>query len=158
MSNLTPKVSVGMPVYNGAETLPAALDSLLAQTYTDFEVLINDNASTDATEAICRAYAARDSRIRYERNSANLGAAGNFNRVFERARGAYFKWFACDDLLAPDYLAECVAALEHLQASASAELARREGLETAVFEAQTSLAQVRAALVGSRQAIPRATG
>ncbi|HRX87344.1 MAG TPA: glycosyltransferase family 2 protein, partial [Phycisphaerae bacterium] len=112
MNGSAPKVSIGMPVYNGAATLAEALDALLAQTFTDFEVVINDNASTDATETICRQYAARDSRIRYERNATNLGAAGNFNRVFERARGVYFKWFACDDLLAPEYLAACVAALD----------------------------------------------
>jgi len=101
-----------MPVYNGADTLAEALDSLLAQTFTDFEVLISDNASTDATEAICREYAERDARILYERNAENLGAAGNFNRVFDRAQGKYFKWFAADDLLAPEYLERCVAALD----------------------------------------------
>jgi glycosyltransferase involved in cell wall biosynthesis len=101
-----------MPVHNGAATLRPALDALRAQTFTDFEVIISDNASTDATEEICRAYAARDPRIRYERNAENLGAAGNFNRVFARARGTYFKWFACDDLLAPEYLERCVRALD----------------------------------------------
>lgn len=112
MSAEIPKVSIGMPVYNGAATLAAALDALLAQTFTDFEVLISDNASTDATESICQAYSRRDARIRYERNPQNLGAAGNFNRVLARARGTYFKWFACDDSLAPTYLERCVAALD----------------------------------------------
>jgi len=101
-----------MPVYNGAATLRAALDGLRAQTFADFEVVINDNASTDATEEICRAYAAQDGRFRYERNANNLGAAGNFNRVFARARGEYFKWFACDDVLAPEFLERCVRALD----------------------------------------------
>jgi glycosyltransferase involved in cell wall biosynthesis len=63
-----PRVRIGLPAYNGERHLPAALDSLLAQTYGDFELIISDNASTDRTEEICREYAARDSRIRYHRS------------------------------------------------------------------------------------------
>ena len=107
-----PKVAIGLPVYNGERYLEAALDAIQAQTFTDYEVVICDNASTDRTEAICRAYEARDQRIRYYRNPANIGAAPNFNRTFELADGEYFKWFAADDLITPDYLEQCVAALD----------------------------------------------
>ncbi|OGG44273.1 MAG: hypothetical protein A3F84_14865 [Candidatus Handelsmanbacteria bacterium RIFCSPLOWO2_12_FULL_64_10] len=107
-----PEVSVGLPVFNGANYLREALDSILAQTYSDFELILSDNASTDGTEEICRAYAARDRRIRYDRSEKNLGAARNFNRAFELSSGKYFKWAAHDDVCAPDFLARCVEALE----------------------------------------------
>ena len=81
---------------------------MLAQTYTDFEVIICDNASTDDTQAICEEYAKKDARIRYVRNPVNLGAAPNYNKSFELSNGRYFNWFAHDDLLAPDYLQRCV--------------------------------------------------
>ncbi len=107
-----PRVSIGLPVYNGESFLEQALDSLLSQTYKDFELIISDNASTDHTEQICRAYAARDHRIRYCRNNTNRGAAWNFNRVFKLARGEYFKWAAHDDLCAPEFLQVCVSAMD----------------------------------------------
>jgi glycosyltransferase involved in cell wall biosynthesis len=107
-----PKVSLGMPVYNGEKYLRETLDSLLAQTFKDFELIISDNSSTDSTEAICREYAARDSRIRYYREVVNRGAGWNYNRVVELARGHYFKWAAHDDLCAPIYLERCVEALD----------------------------------------------
>lgn len=97
-------------MYNGEATLPDALESLAAQTFEDFEVILCDNDSSDGTEAICRAWAERDPRFRYFRNSRNLGAAGNFNRTFELSRGDYFKWLAADDTLEPDYLRVCVEA------------------------------------------------
>jgi len=92
-----PKVSVGMPVYNGENFIREALDSLLAQTFTDFELIISDNASTDRTEAICREYAAKDVRIRYERQGENRGAIANFKFVLDEAQGEYFMWAAADD-------------------------------------------------------------
>ncbi|MFQ3634122.1 glycosyltransferase family 2 protein, partial [Roseiflexus sp.] len=111
-----PSVSIGLPVYNGAQYLVKALDSLLSQTYDDFEIIISDNASSDATPDICREYAARDPRIRYVRNERNVGAAPNYNRVFELSCGKYFKWMAHDDMLEPTYLERCVAVLdEHPQ-------------------------------------------
>jgi glycosyltransferase involved in cell wall biosynthesis len=78
----------------------------------DFELIICDNASTDRTEAICRAYAERDARIRYRRNESNVGASANYNLTFELARGEYFKWAAHDDICAPTYLERCVEALD----------------------------------------------
>lgn len=93
-----PQVSIGMPVYNGEPFIREALDSLLAQTFTDFELIISDNASTDGTEAICRDYAAKDKRIRYVRQAENRGAAANFQFVLDEAVGEYFMWAAADDV------------------------------------------------------------
>jgi glycosyltransferase involved in cell wall biosynthesis len=103
-----PIVSIGMPVFNGEKYLKQALDSILAQTYKDFELIISDNASTDRTQQICRVYASRDGRIHYYRNKRNLGAPRNFNRVFKLSQGKYFKWAAYDDIIAPEYLEKCV--------------------------------------------------
>ncbi|WP_445636371.1 Glycosyl transferase [Nostoc sp. DSM 114161] len=112
MSSNQPRLSVGLPVYNGEKFLQQALDSLLAQTFEDFELIISDNASTDKTEEICRAYANKDKRIRYYRNQHNIGCARNFNRVFELSSGEYFKWAAYDDLHAPDFISKCVEVLD----------------------------------------------
>lgn len=108
-----PRVSIGMPVYNGAKFIEAALDSLLAQTFEDFELIISDNASTDLTESICRSYAARDRRIRYYRQEHNRGSVWNFNHVFKLSRGKYFKWAAHDDICSPTFLARCVEVLNN---------------------------------------------
>ncbi len=111
MSVRKPKVSIGVPVYNGERYLRQALNAIARQTFTDFEVIICDNASTDGTEAITREFTARDQRFRYHRNQENIGAARNFNRTFELATGEYFKWAAADDLISPDYLAKTVPVL-----------------------------------------------
>lgn len=105
-------VSIGLPVYNGARYLRSALDSLVAQDYADFEIIISDNASEDETEAICREYGARDARIRYYRAERNMGPVWNAVRVYELARGEYFMLAAHDDLRHPQYLSRCVAELE----------------------------------------------
>jgi glycosyltransferase involved in cell wall biosynthesis len=107
----TPKVSVGLPVYNGEKFVKQALDSLLNQDFDGFEIILCDNASTDATEEICRAYAAQDRRIRYYRNDSNIGAAPNYRRVFQLAHGEYFKWFAHDDICLPTFLSRCYATM-----------------------------------------------
>ncbi len=112
MTRTGPKLSLGIPVHNGAAYLAQLFDCLRAQTFTDFEAIIRDNASTDATEQICRRITAADPRFRYERNERNIGAAPNFNLVFEEAAGRYFKWTAHDDLMAPTYLERCVATLD----------------------------------------------
>jgi Glycosyltransferases involved in cell wall biogenesis len=108
----TPRLSIGLPVYNGERYLPEALSALLGQTYTDFELIISDNASTDGTEDICRRYMAQDSRIRYIRQPHNVGCAVNHNIVFEEARGELFKWASDDDLYGRDLLRRCVEALD----------------------------------------------
>lgn len=107
-----PKVSIGLPVYNGENFIAEAIESLLSQTFSDFEIIICDNKSTDKTESICRAFEEKDSRIRYYRNSKNLGASPNFNRCVELATGIYFKWAAHDDICLPEYLQECVNCLD----------------------------------------------
>lgn len=112
MNTQSPKVSIGLPVYNGESFIKEAIDSILNQTFEDFELIISDNASTDQTETICQAYVAQDQRVRYFRNSENLGAADNFNRVFQAAIGEYFKWAAHDDVCASTFLAECVNVLD----------------------------------------------
>ncbi len=107
-----PRVSLAMPVFNGENYIESAIASILAQDFGDFELIITDNASTDRTEAICRSYAERDSRVRYHRNPKNLGAAPNYNRGFELATGDYLKWCAHDDIISPNYLSECVKILD----------------------------------------------
>ena len=107
-----PRVTIGMPIYNGAKYVEEALASIAAQTYSDFELIISDNASTDATETICRNWAMKDGRIRYSRNARNLGAAANYNHVIALAQGRYFKHAAHDDILAPTNIERCVAVLD----------------------------------------------
>lgn len=107
-----PRLSIGLPVHNGAQYLAAALDALLGQSYEDFELIISDNASTDATADICHRYAAREPRIRYVRQPRNIGAAPNHNVVVHAARGELFKWAGHDDLYSPNLLERCVAALD----------------------------------------------
>ncbi|KAM3103503.1 glycosyltransferase family 2 protein [Phormidesmis sp. 146-12] len=111
-TNNRTRVSIGVPVYNGDNYLEAAIDSLLAQTFKDFEIIISDNASSDRTEEICRSYVAKDARIRYYRNEVNLGAAPNFNCLIDYAQGEYFKWAAHDDIHEPTYLERCVEILD----------------------------------------------
>lgn len=114
VDNVPPKVTIGLPVYNGERHVAEAIESILAQTYANFELIISDNASTDRTEEICRGYAESDPRVRYYRQPVNLGAAPNFNRLFELAEGSkYFKWAAHDDWIAPSYLRMCVGELEN---------------------------------------------
>ena len=103
-----PRVSIGLPVYNGERYLKESLDSILSQTYEHFELIISDNASTDHTQEVCQEYANKDQRIKYFRNQKNLGAAKNYNRVFKLSTGKYFKWAAHDDVIAPIYLERCV--------------------------------------------------
>lgn len=107
-----PMVSIGLPVYNAATYLQEALDALLAQDYPHFELIISDNASTDATPDICQAYMAKDARIRYYRNDVNLGANYNFRRVFDLSSNDYFMWAAHDDRWDPTYLRKCLERLE----------------------------------------------
>jgi len=104
MANAHPPVTVGLPVYNGERYITTALDSMLGQTFADFELVISDNASTDSTEEICREYATRDCRIRYMRSKENLGANRNFNGIAEVARGEFLKWCTADDFWAPRML------------------------------------------------------
>ena len=110
--NRKPRLSIGLPVYNGENYLAESLDALLGQSYEDFELIISDNASTDGTADICHRYAKRDSRICYVRQLRNIGLAPNHNFVFQESRGELFKWAAADDLYGRDLLKCCVEALD----------------------------------------------
>lgn len=113
MTTETPTLSIGVPVHNEGSRLRPTLESLLAQDFSDFELIISDNASTDDTEAVCAEYVARDPRVRYYRNEANQGAIANFNRVFELSRGKYFMWAGGHDLWSTGMTSACVKVLEH---------------------------------------------
>lgn len=107
-----PLVTIAVPVYNGERYLRQSLDALLAQTHTDFTLIISDNASTDRTSAICREFVERDPRIRYFRNEQNIGLPANFNRVFQLSNSKYLKWSTSNDLVAPEMLADAVSVME----------------------------------------------
>ena len=107
-----PRLSIGLPVYNGEAYLAQSLDALLGQTFEDFELILSSNASTDGTDDICRAYAARDPRIRFHRHRTNIGAAPNHNWVLAQATGGLFKWASADDLYARDLLGRCIERLD----------------------------------------------
>jgi glycosyltransferase involved in cell wall biosynthesis len=108
-----PRVTIGLPVYNGERWLTESVDSILAQTFRDFELIICDNASTDGTEAICRHYAESDPRVRYSRNAANIGGMQNASLVFQLARAEYFRWAAHDDRCEPTLLERLVEELDN---------------------------------------------
>lgn len=112
MKSENPRVSIGLPVYNGARFLQKTIEAILNQSFQDFELIIADNASTDNTEEICREFAAKDKRIHYHRNQQNIGAALNYNLVFQLSRGEYFKWAAHDDIFAPKFVEKCVEILD----------------------------------------------
>jgi glycosyltransferase involved in cell wall biosynthesis len=112
MKDKSPKVSVGMPVFNGAQYIRDALESLLMQTFTDFELIISDNSSVDATHSICEEYVRRDHRIRYVRQPENKGPIANFRFVLHEARAELFMWAAYDDSWAEDYLLDATTLLQ----------------------------------------------
>lgn len=107
-----PRVSIGLPVYNGEQFLGEAIDSILNQSFTDFELILSDNASTDGTAEICRSRVCDDDRVHYHRFRENVGATRNFNRVVELARGDYFKWAAHDDVHDTECVSRCVEVLD----------------------------------------------
>ncbi len=107
-----PRVSIGLPVFNGERFLEQSIDSVLSQTFLDFELIVSDNASTDSTPEILERAAARDERVVVLRNEVNQGAARNYNLVFERAQGEYFRWHAHDDLMEPQLIERLVDRLD----------------------------------------------
>jgi glycosyltransferase involved in cell wall biosynthesis len=106
------RLTIGLPVYNGDACLADAIESAIAQTFTDWQMIICDNASTDRTGDICREFATRDSRIRYVRNDENIGLTRNFNKAFELSNSEYFKWLAHDDICLPTFFERCIEALD----------------------------------------------
>ena len=109
---MTPRASIGIPVFNGATTVGRAIESVLGQTLADFELLVSDNASTDMTEAVCRGYAGRDPRIRYTRHPKPISPLDNFYTVLEGARAPYFMWLAADDYVLPRLLEQALSVLD----------------------------------------------
>lgn len=107
-----PRVTIAVPVYNGEQFLQESIDSIVAQTFSDYEVIISDNASTDRTAEICREYAERDPRVRYVRQERNVGLARNYEHLVRLASGEYFKLVNADDLCDPRLVDECVKVLD----------------------------------------------
>jgi glycosyltransferase involved in cell wall biosynthesis len=99
-----PKVSIGIPVYNGEHFLDEKIKSILDQTFSNYEIIISDNASTDKTSIICNKFAKNEPKIRYIRQEKNIGVWGNFNFVLKEAKGDYFLWSSVDDMMLPTYL------------------------------------------------------
>jgi len=140
-----PLVTIGLPCYNSERYVAQAIESLLAQTFTDFKIIISDNASTDSTAAICQRYVAADARVEYTRNPANIGLTRNFNRVFTLSNTKYFKWATADDFSGPEMLADAVAVLERDPSVALAYprtvLVDAEGQETSRYTDKLNLMQ-----------------
>lgn len=107
-----PRVSIGLPVYNGERFIEQSVRSVLDQTFRDLELIVSDNASTDGTLAILDRLAADDPRVRVVRNEQNRGAAWNYNRVFELASGELFRWHAHDDWFEPTLIERLVDVLD----------------------------------------------
>ena len=146
-ANVGPRVAIGLPVYNGENYLRIAIESVLAQTFRDFELIICDNVSTDSTPAICAAYAERDPRVRYHRNPRNLGAAPNFNMTFKLISPSveYFRWISHDDTMSPDSLEKSVRALdahpERVLCSSLMGMIDKDGTQTSVYDSELHAAR-----------------
>jgi glycosyltransferase involved in cell wall biosynthesis len=107
-----PKLTIGMPVYNGELFIKKAIESILAQTFTDFELIISNNSSTDSTEEICQEFIDRDNRIQIHTQKKNIGIHRNFNFLLSKAKGEYFAWAAVDDYLDNDFMGKNLKILE----------------------------------------------
>jgi glycosyltransferase involved in cell wall biosynthesis len=108
-----PKVTIGIPVYNGERYLARTIESILGQSFVDFELIIADNASTDGTQALCERFVAQDARVKYVRHVVNIGAPRNWNCLVHLAKGEYFKWASANDYVVSTMLARCVEAMSH---------------------------------------------
>jgi glycosyltransferase involved in cell wall biosynthesis len=107
-----PLVSIGLPVYNSEKFLRTRLDSILSQTFQNFELIISDDASTDSSHIICQECIKKDKRIRYVRQEKNMGGTWNFNFTLQQAKGKYFMWAGADDFILPTFIEKNLAALE----------------------------------------------
>lgn len=113
MNTEAPLVSIGLPVYNAENFVTEAIQCVLDQTFSDWELIISDNCSTDRTVSICQEFVEKDSRIRVYENARNMGVCYNFSQAFRLSRGRYFKWASHDDLFAPQFIERCVQELEN---------------------------------------------
>ena len=111
-SEIKPKISIGLPVYNGAKTIEKCINSLLLQTFQDFELIISDNASDDETAKICKEFSLKDSRIKYIRQKNNTGGGPNFEFVLSKSSGKYFMWIGHDDWISSEFLKVNLSFLE----------------------------------------------
>ena len=109
----TPRLSIGMPVYNGEDFIAEAIRSHLEQDFTDFELIVSDNCSDDSTPEIVKEFTEADPRVTYSRNATNIGGPANFNRLFRLATGELFRWAAADDRIEPGYLSKVVGLLDN---------------------------------------------
>ena len=112
MNASNPKISIGIPVYNGEKFIRKCIESVLQQTYKNFELIISDNASTDSTSKICEEYLRKDNRITFVRQNKNMGQNWNFNFLLEKANGEYFVWVAVDTIILPEFIEKNIAVLE----------------------------------------------
>ena len=109
---MTVKLSIGLPIYNGELFIERAIESILAQTFTDFELIISDNASTDSTQEICQNFSKKDDRIQIFKQEKNIGIHRNFYFLLSQAKGEYFAWTAVDDYLDKDFMEKNLKVLE----------------------------------------------
>ena len=114
----TPRLTIGVPVYNGEDYIAEAIRSHLEQDFTDFELIVSDNCSDDSTPEIVKEFVEADSRVTYSRNTDNLGGPANFNRLFRLGQGELFRWAAADDRVEPGYLSKVVALMDDDPAAA----------------------------------------
>ena len=125
-----PKLSIGMPIYNAEKFLRSRLDSLLSQTFTDFELIISDDASVDSTSEICREYISKDKRVQYIRQEKNIGGINNFHFVLHKAKGEYFFWAAQDDVILPGFIEKNLEVLKNEKIVCSASQVKYYGEKT----------------------------
>ena len=112
MNYSTPKISIGIPVYNGEKFIRKCIESVLQQTNRNFELIISDNASTDSTPEICKEFLNKDNRITFVRQNKNMGRLWNFHFLVTKAVGEYFVWVPVDTFLLPEFLERNIAVLE----------------------------------------------
>jgi len=105
-------VTIGIPVYNGELSIKKCIESVLSQTYENFELIISDNASTDSTPDICKEFLKKDNRITFVRQNENMGQNWNFNFPLEKANGEYFVWLVADAIISPEFIEKNIAVLE----------------------------------------------
>jgi glycosyltransferase involved in cell wall biosynthesis len=114
-SKINPKLSIGLPVYNGEEFLEKKLESILSQTFSDYELIISDNNSTDSTNKICEQFLKKDKRIKYFQQKQNMGANWNFNFVLSEAIAPFFLWVGVNDKISNKFLEKNMNILENDQ-------------------------------------------